>query len=54
MALSFSLFDAGLVMLTEAQGKQEVISRLQASMVQCERICLMQSTAEDFLFETER
>lgn len=54
MALRFRLLNVGLVMLTETQEKQEVISQLQEPMVQCVKMCLMQSTAEDFLFETER
>lgn len=54
MASSFRLLDVALVILTETQEKQEVISQLQESMVQCGKICLMQSTPEDFLLEKER
>lgn len=54
MALRFRLLDVGLVMLTETQEKQVVISQLQESMVQCGKMCLIQSTPEDFLFERER
>lgn len=51
MASSFRLLDVVLVILTETQEKQEVISQLQESMVQCGKICLMQSTSEDFLWK---